>query len=264
MPNHVSNKLTISGPTEILKKLEEQVKGPDTAGEDCVFSFNQIKPMPEILKDLSAGTTLNYAIWLASEHIYQSKVEQDPMAVAVRAMLKSDPPDMLERFCGMFDCACATHAEAVEWARQNQPKLLDMGMRSVQGYMEHGALGWYDWSCANWGTKWDAYDIDFERDSDGRLIYVFDTAWSPPVPIVEELMEIFPGIAIEHRYFDEGHCFWGITVYSAYGSVEEYDSQERDRVPLCIELKGYDPSEDEEQPDVAMSITADGSPSILQ
>ena len=246
MPNHVTNKLIISGPAAVLSKLEEQVKGHDSCGDDCIFSFNRIKPMPEILKDLSAGTMLNYAIWLASEHIYQTKVEQDPMAVAVRAMFKSDPMDMLSRFCSFFECTCATRAEAGEWAKQNKPELLDMGMRSVAGYMEHGAVGWYDWSIANWGTKWDAYDISLEREPNGRLVYVFDTAWSPPTPIVEQLMETFPGIGIEHRYFDEGHCFWGITVYSADGSIVEYQSQERDWAPLCIELKGYDPSEDEE------------------
>lgn len=263
MPNHVTNKLIISGSADILSKLEQHVQGPGTDGTECVFSFNQIKPMPETLRDLSAGTMLNFAVWLASEHIYKTKIEQDPVAVAVRSMFKSDPTDMFDRFCTYFKCKCEIRAEAVEWAKAHQPELLAMGMRSVAGYMEHGALGWYDWSNANWGTKWDCYEASKEPE-DGKLIYVFDTAWAPPVPIVEKLMELFPGIAVEHRYFDEGHCFWGIMIYSADGGIVEYDSQERDRNPLCIELKGYDPSEDEEEPDEAVEFTVGESPIVLQ
>ena len=45
----------------------------------------------------------------------------------------------------------------------------------------------------------------------------------------------------------------------------EYDSQERDRTPLCIELKGYDPAEEEsdvEDEDIE-EITVVGSSNIL-
>ena len=207
---------------------------------------------------------LSFALWLASEHIYQTTVEQDPAVVAVRAMFRSDSTEMFERFCMYFKCKCETRQEVVEWAKVNQPELLAMGMRSIAGYMEHGAVGWYDWSLANWGTKWDCYEVSREME-DGQLIYVFDTAWSPPSPVVEKLMELFPGIGIEHRYFDEGHCFWGITVYSPNGGIMEYDSQERDRTPLCIELKGYDPAEEEsdaEDEDIE-EITVVGSSNIL-
>ena len=264
MPNHVTNKLIISGPADALSKLEQQVKVPDTDDAENAFSFNQVIPMPEVFRDLSAGTMLSFALWLASEHIYQTTVEQDPAVVAVRAMFRSDSTEMFERFCMYFKCKCETRQEVVEWAKVNQPELLAMGMRSIAGYMEHGAVGWYDWSLANWGTKWDCYEVSREME-DGQLIYVFDTAWSPPSPVVEKLMELFPGIGIEHRYFDEGHCFWGITVYSPNGGIMEYDSQERDRIPLCIELKGYDPAEEEsdaEDEDIE-EITVVGSSNIL-
>ena len=51
---------------------------------------------------------------------------------------------------------------------------------------------WYDWNCANWGTKWDLAPSDFddddgyyEEESNGRLQLHFSTAWSPPSPILE-------------------------------------------------------------------------------
>ena len=43
---------------------------------------------------------------------------------------------------------------------------------------------WYDWSVRNWGTKWDAYDVDVEVD----IGYIrFDTAWNTPIPIFRKL-----------------------------------------------------------------------------
>lgn len=58
-------------------------------------------------------------------------------------------------------------------------------------------------------------------------------------------------IPFEHRYFDEGYGFWGIEKWDRkqfYGNrivrVSKSYKQEADFVPLCLELKGYDPMEE--------------------
>lgn len=62
---------------------------------------------------------------------------------------------------------------------------------------EHGFKDWYDWACANWGTKWNACDpTEFEKMDDGRISIQFDTAWSVPWPIVEKLSLLFPNIVL--------------------------------------------------------------------
>lgn len=48
----------------------------------------------------------------------------------------------------------------------------------------HGANNWYDWRIENWGTKWNAYDTSLNKDVN---TIVFDTAWSCPFPVLEEL-----------------------------------------------------------------------------
>jgi len=53
---------------------------------------------------------------------------------------------------------------------------------------KYGYSGWYDWCIANWGTKWDARIDDSFLEDDVLTIY-FDTAWSPPIPIYQELFE---------------------------------------------------------------------------
>lgn len=62
---------------------------------------------------------------------------------------------------------------------------------------------WYDWSIENWGTKWNAYDIEFN----GYDTWVFQTAWSHPVPIIQALSNKYPDLVFKVAYADEniGH-----------------------------------------------------------
>ena len=46
---------------------------------------------------------------------------------------------------------------------------------------------WYDWRNRYWGTKWGACDIEITQDDEDFLEITFNTAWSPPEPIVEVL-----------------------------------------------------------------------------
>ena len=66
---------------------------------------------------------------------------------------------------------------------------------------------WYDWSCANWGTKWDAYQVRVQRLSDTAMYVTMETAWSPPIPIFEKLVEL--GFEVSAYYLDEGWGFIG-------------------------------------------------------
>jgi len=73
------------------------------------------------------------------------------------------------------------------------PKEMDEYKKSLE---EPGVSPyWYEWNCANWGTKWNACDVNLEQTEayatlDGKpvtlsLCYTFDTAWSPPSRVLE-------------------------------------------------------------------------------
>ena len=64
--------------------------------------------------------------------------------------------------------------------------------------------GWYDWRLENWGTKWDVYNVHMTRMDDNTLVMSFDTAWSPPIPVFDKMVDM--GYEINARYLDEG---WG-------------------------------------------------------
>lgn len=91
-------------------------------------------------------------------------------------------------------------------------------------------LNWYNWNVANWGTKWDAYDVHgtlvhSTSTNTNHLRYRFNTAWSPPVPVVEAMMRMFPELQFSLRYEDESG--WGGSL-SGLGDIwtrdEEYDA----------------------------------------
>lgn len=107
---------------------------------------------------------------------------------------------------------------------------------------ETGYTSWYDWACANWDTKWNAYDqkpmyntVRFKRwhrtwtsrnwDKDHAYrVYAdrvnkkrykaalalgtcdtiqFQTAWSMPEAIMAKLSEMYPDVSFQITYADE-------------------------------------------------------------
>ena len=74
---------------------------------------------------------------------------------------------------------------------------------------------WYVWNRENWGTKWDAYDINVGSASTilDRLarassevveeVVAFDTAWDPPYPVFNVMAELYPDLRFKFRWMNE-------------------------------------------------------------
>lgn len=63
---------------------------------------------------------------------------------------------------------------------------------------------WYDWNNRNWGTKWDAGYVDvIESNTDSSIEFRFETAWSPPMPVFEKMVEMFPHLTFSIWYEEE-------------------------------------------------------------
>ena len=82
--------------------------------------------------------------------------------------------------------------------------------------------GWYDWRCDNWGTKWDIYSTQCSRMDDNTLVMSFDTAWSPPIPIFDKLVDM--GFEVDARYLDEGWIYIGEYVNGNDWSTQDVDN----------------------------------------
>lgn len=75
-------------------------------------------------------------------------------------------------------------------------------------YAEIGFESWYDWSVANWGTKWDAYDYDVEV-GEFSVCLNFTTAWGPPEEVYDALTRAFPELHVSAFYDEPGTCSAG-------------------------------------------------------
>jgi hypothetical protein len=105
-------------------------------------------------------------------------------------------------------------------------------------------LNWLNWNTENWGTKWNAYSGSVGIE-DGMAFILFDTAWSIPYPVISAFCNKFK-IPFEHRYFEEGHNYWGIEKWDGESRTNKQQSNQEDKKNLCIELLGYDPDAREE------------------
>jgi len=102
--------------------------------------------------------------------------------------------------------------------------------------------GGYDWCIATWGTKWNACEPSYNTDGE-TIMYSFDTAWSPPEPIVEKLSEMFPTLHFELRFEEGGMGFSGYSIYEK-GIQIEYATGSYNAFPLT-EHECFDEDEEE-------------------
>jgi hypothetical protein len=86
-----------------------------------------------------------------------------------------------------------------------------------------GPDDWYHNNINSWGTKWDVTGNVSRcwNEGDDGVTYSFDSAWSPPTPVVERLSEIFPEVSITHTFHESGCDFWGIDKYEGGEKTEE-------------------------------------------
>lgn len=68
--------------------------------------------------------------------------------------------------------------------------------------------GGYEWCVNNWGTKWDAAYATVMSNRK-KLVYSFDTAWSPPTPVVLAMSKQFPSLKFRLSYDEPGIRFTG-------------------------------------------------------
>jgi hypothetical protein len=108
--------------------------------------------------------------------------------------------------------------------------------------------GWYDWAVENWGTKWDLDENPFDFDStpENEISFWFDTAWSPPMGVIEALSEKFYKDHFVLQYLEMGMGFCGEASFSDGSVVDNQSSEEKEVAKFAKEIFGYEDQEDEE------------------
>lgn len=61
---------------------------------------------------------------------------------------------------------------------------------------------WYEWNCANWGTKWGAAEVShlMTRGPEGNALaeYTFSTAWDAPRGVIDALGQLMLEVGATH------------------------------------------------------------------
>lgn len=197
MPNHITNRLTIETSSERLEAIFAAIQGKDREGADMPIDFQRIVPMPEVLRNTGSGSTI----------IDGKRIET--------WWTDNEHP--------------YNHPE-----RRPDRLLTDEEQAALA---KTGFSNWYDWSVANWGTKWNAYSQ--ERDEN---VILFQTAWAAPLPVLAALARRYPEARFTLEYADEDlGSNAGIVRYEGGEPYSETALHYQAAAKLWFELNGRDP-----------------------
>lgn len=126
-----------------------------------------------------------------------------------------------------------TQLNLKEHNKHSRPITKEMSAEYIKNF---GYNNWYDWNCANWGTKWNRQSVD---TSSGY--WEFDTAWSTPLQLVSILSQKYPSEIFTVEYADEdigSNC----GKYQIQNGILLYKEQEDN--DFAARIWGYDSYED--------------------
>ena len=188
MPNWCENTLEIYGDENKMKEFYDFFGGQDKIQEN--FCFNNIITLPQELDGSRSPSNIvsqeDYDRYTQLEKKHNIKDTQDVNRLVEDGTITEEERDLL-------------------WKEGITQEMSDMRKS------EYGYDNWYDWQVNHWGTKWDITgDVGVNDMDDETCSLVFQTAWSPPEPIVVKLQEMFPDLTFYGGYVGEGWEFAGV------------------------------------------------------
>lgn len=209
MPNHVTNRITITGSRTARLAFKRaflaEIREPRPDGSEALhaeFDFGRIVPMPDLIRQTESSSAVSMGLLLLGRVDVADAIFLPGKSLAEEIARHLALPQV--RAAGVSD-----YAGLQSWIRAIDPACEEKARIAIAAQEQHGHSSWYSWSLANWGTKWNAYDFRLIAEDDDRLDLSFDTAWSPPEPIFAAIADRpeCAGLEITIRSFDEGWLF---------------------------------------------------------
>lgn len=66
-----------------------------------------------------------------------------------------------------------------------------------------------DWQCENWGCKWSACESELKIETAERLLYWFETPWSPPFQLLQRISVDWHSLVFVNCFVNEDESRWG-------------------------------------------------------
>ena len=116
----------------------------------------------------------------------------------------------------------------------------------------YGYTNWYDWSLANWGCKWSAYEVsdwEINQHMDYTTAEIsYQTAWSPASAFFLTVSKMFPKLTFKHSFADEGCFFLGSEAFRDGKIVEserfDWEDPKGDELKCKLGVEYKDEDED--------------------
>ncbi len=178
------------------------------------FDFDKIVPMPEELKVDAVGET-GCKVMVVCDHdtmlCHLASGDHGGKSIMEAVNAHFNPTK------DIISLAQAAMDEFKPCEECINLKNLDFPLdESVRRLKEYDTDNWYDWGIKNWGTLWNASDVQIDyspmpnSNSLGEVATIsFQTAWSPPEPIYNKLCDLFPNLDIKWHYSEPGCDFAG-------------------------------------------------------
>lgn len=176
MPNHYTNRLTISGSVHATADALNYCKG-----DKHPMDFEKIVPSPQIIKEVGE---ISSKITTVVEKIVKAPFSDNDLLAALQTFNRAK-----------------TSIDTSDWNDAEKESL----EKSLRAYKETGCIFWYDWNLKNWGTKWNAYGFNtiegIEDAPSNQLFYL--TANGNSVNVVLELSKKFPNLSFNIDWASE-------------------------------------------------------------
>lgn len=162
-----------------------------------LFTLSSIEPIPEyqcgkLTEELKKISLMNVqplklsgtAMKIAKEGIYGNLDGQQPRELIERKLMESREKIVFGLQSGSPEM-------------ENDLIALDRAVKCLRNY---GFVSLYDWKLTQWGTPADVVSVTESTFVEGTSYLEFETAWTPPVPAIKSLSNIFPSVRFELLY----------------------------------------------------------------
>jgi hypothetical protein len=226
MPNWVRNIISFESPDlNILISIKDYLDN---------MNFTKIIPLYDTLNILSSSVSSSafnlYKAVVIDGKDLKEMCMYDDYIVSLPIIVPKDNSIRYDEFLGV-------PSDDISYLYENNSDVSDLDCKKPRcradyvllgrlqyiNLLRYGARDWYEFSNIYWGTKWPTSNIDYKEFSDGNghmIQYTFNTAWSCPFGIINEILFNFgcnPNLRINIQYADEdlggGNNGWMIKDY---------------------------------------------------
>ena len=222
MPNHIKNRLTISGdetsiglmlkeisttyPAEIDKTYDGRTIYENKNG-DYGWLNNKTGKFETGKKEIVIGIPDGFAVKINPEWTRFpdfNKVVEMPESLDLESNSLVEMAIKNSLQMGFHENELVRFLEVANREKSKSPLELNdkdwndyiSGLNNVRKY---GFINWYEWSIENWGTKWNSYSCEKLEDN----VFQFETAWSAVPNLIEKISLRYPTISILYEWSDE-------------------------------------------------------------